>query len=164
MNCKEAEKSSILYSELAIKEKTLLEEHIKNCTVCALRFEAIQSHQEIISKLTGKDFVIENPIAFTDQIMAALPQKSPKHKKRFFAHFNWTPLQTSLAACSLMLIISFTIEFNALGDKVEQQAAIKNGIPLTINPEKLIQSKRARTNLFSLEKMITKNSSIAYSE
>ena len=164
MNCRKAKELMIAYPELALNAKTSVDIHLENCTSCARVFLENQRQQENFERAQSWNPEIKNPVAFTDRIIAALPPKRKDQRIKLFFSFNWTPLQTSLAACSLILAISFIIEFNTVGENVEQQVVVKNGVPLSINPEKLIQSKRNRTNLFSLEKMIIKNSSIAYSE
>lgn len=167
MNCKNAEESIILYSELTREEKIQLEAHIKNCAACSALFDGIQNQQEFF--LTAKSWIpeIKNPVAFTDQIMDALPAKTFQSKKKensVRTLFQWTPLQTGLAACSLVLAFIFAVEFNRTTETIQDQSAIKNGVTLSSDPEKLIQAKRSRTERFSLEKIIHQNNTFALSK
>jgi hypothetical protein len=167
MNCKKAEEWIVLNSELTREKKSQLEAHLKNCATCSALSNSIQNQQEIFRTAKSWNPEIENPVVFTDQIMDALPAKTfQPMKKESSARtlFQWTPLQTGLAACSLVLAFIFAVEFNRTTETIQDQSAIKNGVTLSSDPEKLIQAKRSRTERFSLEKMIHQNNTFALSK
>ncbi len=166
MNCKKAEKRIILYSELTREEKSQLEVHMKNCASCSALSDSIQSQQEIFLTVKSWNPDLINPVAFTDQIMDALPAKTFQSKKKessIRSLFQWTPLQTSLAACSLVLAFTFAMEYSRTTEMSQDQTTIKNGVTLSSDHEELIQAKRSRTERFSLEKIIAQNNTFTLS-
>lgn len=165
MNCKKAEELMVLYSELSFSEKSQLKEHLSTCASCSVLYKSIQQQREVISKTNTWSPEIINPVAFTDDIMNALPKKLFQSEKRnvLSTYFDWTPLQTSLAACSLVLVFTFAVEFDRTENPIQNQQPVKNGVALSTNPKKLIQAKRSRTAQFSLTKIINQNNSLAFS-
>ncbi len=167
MNCKKAEQHIILYSELSIAEKTQVDIHLENCVACQRMFTTLQQRQSIFNNIQSWNAAIKDPVAFTDQIMEALPKKSVQAEKKrntFSALFNWTPLQTGLVACSLILFFTFGGEFSRHAPNPQLQPPIKNGIVLSINLQDLIQAKRERAARISLADIIRKNQSLALSK
>ncbi len=167
MNCKKTEELIVLYSELTPIERSKLEEHLQSCCACSQLFAGIQNQQEIVATVKNRSPEIENPVAFTDQIMAAIPAKKfqPKKKENSIRSlFQWTPLQTALATCSLVLAFTFALEFSHTTETIQDQSTVKNGVALSSDHEKLIQAKRSRTERFSLEKTIHQNNTFALSD
>lgn len=166
MNCKKVEEWIILYSELTPEEQSNLEEHFQVCEPCGTLLKSIQNQQEIFRIAKSWNPEIKNVVAFTDQIMDALPAKAFQPKKKetsIRSLFQWTPLQTALAACSLVLAFTFAIEFSRKTETSQDQSTIKNGVALSSDHEILIQAKRSRTERFSLEKIIDQNNTFALS-
>lgn len=166
MNCKKAAESIVLFSELTIVERSQLEDHIKNCTPCSQLFMEVQNHQEIFATAQTWSPEIKNPVAFTDLIMEALPNKKLQlegKKNSLSILFPWTPLQTGLAACSLLLAFTFAVESSRTTPTIQVPLPIKNGVALSSDHEKLIQAKRSRTERFSLEETIHQNNTFALS-
>jgi hypothetical protein len=166
MNCKKAEEWIILYSELMPEQQSDLEEHLQDCGSCSTLFSSIQNQLGVF--LTSKSWSpeLKNPVAFTDQIMATLPAKKFQSKKKensILSLFQWTSLQTALAACSLVLAFTFAVEFSRTTEAIQVQSSIKNGVTFSSDHEKLIQAKRSRTERFSLEKTIQQNNTFALS-
>jgi anti-sigma factor RsiW len=166
MNCKKIEELLVLYSELTPTEKTTVEAHLENCSACTALFENLQKQQEVMAKAKKWSPEIKDPIAFTDRIMEALPRQSgkpTKQKNMIFNIFNWTSLQTALAACSLVLVFTFAVEFNYTEKTIQAQPTLKNGVALSTNPEKLIRAKHSRIERFSLEEIIKQYNTLALS-
>jgi hypothetical protein len=127
----------------------------------------VQKQQAIFLKAHTWNPEITDPIAFTDQIMEALPNKTIQlNKERNYLQnlFSWSPLQTGLAASSLLLALTFVIEFNRTEARIQNQPGVKNGVTLSSDLEKLIQAKRMRTTRFSLEKIIQQKNTFALSK
>ena len=165
MNCKEAESLMVMFSTLTPDEKIILKGHLENCSSCTAYFTSIQKQEELIRQAKTWIPELNDPAAFTDQIMEALPprQSIPTTKRHWLSGlFNWTPLQTGLAACSLILAFTFAVEFYQIEQPMQPQNSIKNGVMLSSNQEKLIQAKRNRVASFSLEKMIRQENTLSF--
>ena len=157
----------VLFSTLTPNEKSALKEHLENCVVCGAEFIEFQEQQKIISQVKDWSPEINDPVAFTDQIMKTLPRqnKQPQIKNSFLQTlFNWTPLQTGLAACSFILAFTFALEFYPMERPVQERPAIKSGTTLSSNQEELIQAKRSRAARFSMEKIIQQENTFAFSK
>lgn len=165
MNCKKAEELIMLYSELSQDEQSKVAVHLDDCASCSILFESNQMQHQVIMQAQNWNPEIKNPIAFTDEIMKALPSrsiKSQKSKNSLSTLFNWSPLQTGLATCSLVLAFTFTMEFNSITVANQHQSIVKNGVTFSSDHEKLIQAKRLRTARFSLDKIIIQENYYTY--
>lgn len=166
MNCKKVEELLFLYEELAPAEKTRVDAHLKNCVACATILMDVQKQQAVFAKAKIWSPEINDPVAFTDQLMESLPTKTFHTEKKINALstlFRWSPLQTGLAACSLILAFTFAAEFKRTAQTIQDQPTVKNGVALSTNPEKLIQGKRMRIERFSLERRINQDNTFALS-
>ena len=164
MNCKKAKSLMVLSSTLTPAEKSALDEHLVNCPACSASYASIQEQDEVIERVRNWNPDLQDPIAFTDQIINALPSQKIHHEAKngvFQTFLNWSPLQTSLAVCSLILALTFALEFYQLEEPTQPRRTIKSGVALSSNLEKLIQAKRIRAERFSLEKIIQQENTFA---
>jgi hypothetical protein len=116
MNCNRAERLIYLENELNDRERAQLKEHIHLCPSCA---ELHASYIGMVSEVNQVEDV--SPVdasRLTDNIMTGIFRPDEKIERSTFPGL-WTRL--GLSAVSLVLILSFYMEFN-------QAVAIKDSI------------------------------------
>lgn len=155
------------YSTRSAAEQSHLEKHLENCASCSAFFTTIQKQQYVFDQVKNWNPEIKDPVVFTDQIMEALPKQGFQTEKKeinLAALFSWTPLQTALAVSSLVLALTFAIEYTRTMQPIQNQHSVINGVALTSDHEELINAKRSRTARFSLEKIIHQENTFAFSK
>jgi hypothetical protein len=112
MKCSEVEPMIYLFDELAPIEQTRVQEHLQGCSSCTALFSEIQKVHQDVKRVAGERARTPNAAHLTSRIMAAVSTQQMANDRSPFRLFALDAvLRYSLTALSLMLIITFGIEY-----------------------------------------------------
>ncbi len=158
MKCKSIEFKIIMYSELTVFEKEIVNSHIEHCQSCAARFADLIDQRVALLKL-GKDnrFDLSDGL-LANRIMASLSAKQkPKDFISSIQMFLFPALRYGLAAATFFFILIFAIQ--TMNDS-EVRAGIvsditsgEQSLPI-LNTAEFTQSYQDRVEMVDSKKLI----------
>jgi hypothetical protein len=133
MKCKDFEMNIYLYTELSEEEKDKLQEHLASCISCHQLFLAAQHSQALIQKVAEDRVVIRNAAVLTRKILDKTASKKVPHRRNVLVElFQSNFIKYSFSVLSLMLVMSFTVEFFA-EPLTAKKTEVKSGASVVLN-------------------------------
>lgn len=139
MGCKEFEQNIYLYEELSTSERELLDAHLATCASCAVAFDEINEAQRVIKKLATDEIVPPNAARLTSDVMSKIANERSDGNSIFTVPF-WARARVALTAVSVVLLVSFAVEF------LRDSAQLRNIQALTADHWVVLNSKIFRDN------------------